>query len=271
MVPEKKPNIVFFISCDIKNATAYKRAKEKTWMFRILHYLQEVERIILNEFRGKVSAEQWKRLGDETILAIFPRNDKGIQDIYNCVITINEKIIELSEKEKLHGKLKLFVAGYTFYDKPIAYGDDERSDDKFNTELTNKGFINVMFDTTVPSDNNEIVNQTVSVDFLGEDIDIGFRLSNFTEEGKILLSAKAAFLFAHFCQNSFRISKVKKVKRLKGVWNGKKYPIIFLEKNITEPTKHFSKVDKSYKKANPDKPIGCFLSLVEKILSNKVT
>lgn len=77
------------------------------------------------------------------------------------------------------------------------------------------------------------------LDFLGPDIDEGFRISKYAEKDKVLISAKLACVLWKLSEKDinrrssiesrFRIACYKK---LKGIWNGRAYPLIVYSNNF---------------------------------------
>ena len=75
----KRPNIVFFISCDIKDATQYKSQNRSTWMFVVNELLGKIETETKLKFSTvDISCITWKRLGDEIIIAVYPQKEAAV-------------------------------------------------------------------------------------------------------------------------------------------------------------------------------------------------
>lgn len=82
---------------------------------------------------------------------------------------------------------------------------------------------------------------------MGPDIDSGFRISKYTERSKIVVGAKLAYLLYRNkknIQDKHHISieenlKIVSYESLKGVWNGRKYPIIWYDENWSNKDEMF--------------------------------
>jgi hypothetical protein len=69
-------------------------------------------------------------------------------------------------------------------------------------------------------------------DFLGPDIDAGFRIAKFVERKRLLISAHLAGLLHReraSCEQIEKRLKIVSYEVLKGVWDGRRYPIIWYE------------------------------------------
>ena len=79
-------------------------------------------------------------------------------------------------------------------------------------------------------------------DFLGPDIDAGFRISRFALRRRLVVSAALAWLLyrsretIHQAKNSLRIVDLQS---LKGVWGGRHYPIVWFEPSWANISKSF--------------------------------
>ena len=92
----------------------------------------------------------------------------------------------------------------------------------------------------VPIFKNSHRNRTVSVkyddestrrDFLGQDMDIGFRISKYSNPNAIVMSISCASLFMYCNKEIGEKFKIVGVKKLKGVNNDAFYPIIWYSPN----------------------------------------
>ena len=72
-------------------------------------------------------------------------------------------------------------------------------------------------------------NQTSLIDFVGPDIDTGFRISKYAEKGKLVVSAELAYMIfiVDLKKELFSNLKIVSYEDLKGIWDDRFYPIIF--------------------------------------------
>lgn len=230
----KRPNIAFFLGYDIKEATKYKIDNEDTWMFDINSQLDKIEQVVKNEFYNSVDIQTWKRLGDEIIFCLLPRNKEDLINIYKKCFSLFEKKKQYETEFKL--KLRLFCAGYHYLNEPLTIDDTkQRSDIEKYKELKMGAFNNYRINHIVPFENNTIkehslefpLGQVIEYDFIGPDIDIGFRISEFADDLKFLISDRVAYIVSKYKIQDFEIN-IEGDKELKGVWNQKPYPRIYL-------------------------------------------
>lgn len=214
------PKVFIFTSIDLVNSTVYKK-EDKQWPTVFKSFFDIVE----CQFNtNKRDAMIWKYAGDEILFY------EEITDI-NTLITYPSEIFQILNicQEKLfldrsETKNKLYLKAVVW----CALVKDVR-DSKAKV-------VNI-----ITSDN------TVSFDFLGEDIDEGFRLSQYTSQTKLVLDTKLAYLLY---KNRDIINtkcdyvvqeriKIVGYRRLKGIWDNRIYPIIWYHKEWSSPDKMF--------------------------------
>lgn len=190
------------------NKLRYKEAANK--------YLESIdENIIENLFsyykktsqKMKCKLKKWKLLGDEVVLVSKSSDKKDLKKrIDNIVSYLNEinpllnKCFESIEPEILGVKTTLWTA---FAENIMTYNTVSSYDD----------------------DSNEF-------DYIGKEIDIGFRLSKHAPKGRIVVSIEAAYLLNKIIESKEKKLKIHftKFEKLKGIWGGKQYPIFLLDK-----------------------------------------
>jgi len=82
-----------------------------------------------------------------------------------------------------------------------------------------------------------IINHSSEIDFLGHEIDVGFRISKFSTPGTITLGAKLAyFLLTSSTTDKTIVNNIKIVgyEKLKGIWRDRRYPIIWYARDFEE-------------------------------------
>jgi hypothetical protein len=67
---------------------------------------------------------------------------------------------------------------------------------------------------------------TNSLDFIGPDVDIGFRISKTAYKNIVLIDAKLACVFNLLIPTFAKRSKIVLFEQLKGVWDNQHYPIV---------------------------------------------
>ncbi|MDO4439226.1 MAG: hypothetical protein Q4B86_07280 [Eubacteriales bacterium] len=214
-----KNDVVLFFSFDIVNSTSYKTINYFGWA----QALNVLFREIRNEVQIKIpDSEMWRVLGDE---AIFIKKITDNNSLYEYIDKIYSILIETIFKLK---KGDFFIQ----YDKELmklqnnlslkatAWIADVRDVGNIENKEILQNEIENIFEKYESQEGNEIF------EFLGNDIDAGFRISKQTEDGRLVLSFELAYLISQRTE-SLSYLKIITYKRLKGVWKDKLYPIIW--------------------------------------------
>lgn len=151
----------------------------------------------------------WKFLGDEMIYAV------NLCEINADENTIHELVVQFTEALR-----EIDKAGY------------EAESDAMPKALRMKG---TAWTAGFPIRNRQIgvPGKEDKPDFLGPDMDIGFRIRNYSYPGVLCVSLELAYILAHVRgRDTAMCGAVLDWEKLKGVWNGIPYPIIW----CTTPT-----------------------------------
>lgn len=210
--------VTFFFSFDIVNSTKYKTKNKGKWAYAI----SEILRHIISEFANSPSRgfQFWKTLGDEIIytknIGTLDEVYDTLDEVYKNMVTLNEKIdkgiiCDIESGKMLSIKATAWIA---------AISDDCLYTDNIYTEY-------------------QINDNRKQVEYIGPDIDTGFRTSSYSMKNRLVISFALASLLRNYynIQKKLNISlsknyeemflKVNLVtfKALKGVWNELPYPI----------------------------------------------
>ncbi len=216
----RKPEVVLFFSFDIANSTSYKTVNYYGWA--------QVLNLLFKELRENVkkqinSSEMWRVLGDEAIFIVKIRDEEELREYVNKVFKIMlETIYKLKKGEffesnenfnmmKLQNILSLKAAAW------IASVTDV-GDISDATILKNDA--DNIFERYQSHEGYEIF------EFLGNDIDTGFRISKQTQDGRMVLSYELAYLISQKTE-SLSYLHIVTYRKLKGVWKDRLYPIIW--------------------------------------------
>lgn len=215
---EREDTVVLFVSLDLVNSTAFKSVHD-TWPLVISRFYE----ISLTEIRD-ISTEfrLWKYVGDE-VLFYRPVHDfhKLANDINRIFLAIGS-VVEQMDAAFEEGKNFLSVKGTAWLAK-VTYLPPGQMKAILDRQSSDRSLKNIMID--VP---NEDIGQ--EVDFLGPDVDAGFRVAKFSDKKKLVLSANLAKCLISYCSgDSIDTSRLKIVglEVLRGVWSGRHYPIIW--------------------------------------------
>lgn len=217
---ESKKDIVLFFSFDVVNSTLYKTINYYGWA-QVLNLLFKELR---EEVRKKIpGSEMWRVLGDEAIFIKTIRDEEELREYINKIFSIMILTIFKLKKGiffnfdsnfelmKLQNILSLKTVAW------IAAVND--IGDISNKNIIQEDIDNI-FERYHSSEGYEIF------EFLGNDIDTGFRLAKQTQEGRMVLSYELACLISQKTE-SLSYLHIVTYRKLKGVWKDKLYPIIW--------------------------------------------
>ncbi len=195
-----------FISFDLVNCTLYKTVNKGVWATGV----SEVIGHIIDTFMQKSNDGYrfWKVLGDEVVFTknipfMFEVQDL-LEEIYRELTIFNHKIStgeigDINTMKVLSVKSTVWVAGVSSTSKGV---------DNFYTEY-------------------KINDDKLQSEYLGTDIDAGFRISKYTSSNRMVISCELA---AFFYKDRMLRRKLNKIhflglRTLKGIWENKPYPI----------------------------------------------
>lgn len=216
-------DVVLFFSFDVVNSSSYKTINYYGWALA----LNDLFKTLREDVRNKISgSEMWRVLGDEAIFILKIKDEEelrtAVDNIYKILThTIKdlkqgryfEKIGSKKEVSlmKLQNILSLQAAAWIATVTNI--GDIDN-----NYPLEDD--IDNIFEKYKSQEGYEIF------EFLGNDIDTGFRISKQTCDGRLVVSFELAYLISQEKESSSYLHIIT-YKKLKGVWKEKLYPIIW--------------------------------------------
>lgn len=225
-------NVVLFFSFDIVNSSIYKTINYYGWSIVIGKIIKELRDIV----KSKIAwAEVWRVLGDEIIF-----------------------IVNISDKESLHAYIDSIYSILIEYCNNIEKGDFFNNIENCSNSMIhlmkieniislqasawiaavkNKSEIKAVYDSGYVENIFEIIEESKNnkfYEFIGIDIDTGFRISKQTREKRLVLSFELAYILSETPEIVERFNIVT-YRKLKGVWNNASYPIIwYYDKNKHE-------------------------------------
>jgi len=198
-----------FISFDLVNSTAFK-LKDSAWP-PLFNQFFDYCRLKTKQYFP--SAVDWKMVGDEILFYLPVPHVSIIADAPSRVYQIMHSCIDfLNERAQTKGILSV---------KSILWSAYMKEQRHFGKALAGSNYLM-----------KEVRGGEVVLDFLGPDIDTGFRTGSLSMQGKLVVGAPLAALLReneitkgekHYEKN-FRIVTFA---QLKGVWSGRHYPIIW--------------------------------------------
>lgn len=229
--------VYIFLSFDIVNSTAYK-SLNPYWTDTFSLFREYVSKVMEECFKEKQNNSEteknfcdlkfhlWKNLGDEVVF-MFP-NPK-ISELYKLPDTswkVLDKICKSLETPTKNSSVKVSVKATLWLAEINKKENYRNKKEEVEPPLLERN-INIALKDYEHN----------SIDFLGPDIDAGFRLSQYASHNKLTIDARLAWiLFKLISENQYHNSletnaKIVAFKVLKGVWNEKPYPIIWYISN----------------------------------------
>lgn len=217
----KSRTVEIFFSFDIVNSSLYKDTNYLGWQTVLSTLLTDIQKSVTKEIPA---AQLWRVLGDEIIFFVTIRNVKEIYStvdaIFGVLVATNTKLKnenffdnfneEFSDKEiSWMKKSNILAVQSAAWLAIISYGD------------------NSLF---LPYDNifkKYRINDSQQInEFLGQDIDTGFRIKKETQDRRLVVSVELAKILSDKTEYLSRLNIIT-YKSLKGVWQNRLYPIIW--------------------------------------------
>lgn len=217
-----KEELILFVSFDLVNSSDYKTRNYTSWFPILITITEKIKDHMIN----KVPKSQlWRTIGDEAVfivnIATIEQLEKSIESVFEILNTIveeikNGKILDNNFKED---DKNMFVAQNVLSLKAAAWIAPVYKTKDLRVETSN--IHNLMY---IYNHNGDEGFPTY--EFQGNDIDTGFRISKNTRQRRLTLSLELAYLLS---KNQFIDNKIHIVtyRKLKGIWDGKMYPIIW--------------------------------------------
>ena len=197
---EEKADVFLFFSVDMVNATHFKTVNENGWVTVFKDFYDIVGAQVKKAY---INSEVWKYAGDEILFHIKAGNLENIlhapSRLYDAMVTAQRLFHEkhTCAAHSLYMKSALWVA---------AVSDGEALSSARRTQ-------------------NICTRLSGRTDFVGVDIDEGFRMSKNAAQGKLVLDPKIAYILNK--HEKSELVKIVGTDYLKGCWGGRAYPVIW--------------------------------------------
>ena len=214
-------SVELFFSFDIVNSSLYKDTNYLGWQSVLTTLLTDIQKNITKEIPA---AQLWRVLGDEIIFFVTIRNEEEIYStidaIYGILVVTNVKL----KNEKFFENI-----GEDFSDKEIDWMKKSNIlavQSAAWIAIILNGYSSLFF----PYDNifkkyRISYSQQIN-EFLGQDIDAGFRIKKETQDRRLVISVELAKILSDKTEYLSRLNIIT-YKGLKGVWQNRLYPIIW--------------------------------------------
>lgn len=215
--------IYLFFSFDLVNSTIYKSKDKENWTKLFQRFYELVDSEMDNSYKN-TSLTLWRYIGDEVI---FYLKVSDLDQVIKCpaiVSTISKVVVDQlhTEFEKSRG---LIYSKSTIWMADVEYQGSKSTESKSKSEPIKKMYNNV---ATIDKTKSEWFDND-NIDFLGPEIDLGFRLSKFSRRNSITMSVEVAYIIYKYDEQNVAKQKIKIVslEKLKGIWENRWYPIIW--------------------------------------------
>lgn len=249
-----------FYSFDIVNSTAYKERTAK-WPL--------IMRELLNTIRAEARRRDtlslghlWRVIGDEIIFVLqimtYDQLKSAVSDIFSLTqelalsLKLGKFFDDLPRNNLTNGDVDILKSQNTLSVKATAWIGAVTSEQKSPYDN-----ICVYYDTGLESKS--------ITEFLGQDIDCGFRLKSYTQDRRLCISVELAYLLLNnpkqeeIPDTGHRERRKSSPKlhimdyvQLKGVWNDELYPVIWYydEDVVAQWTKKMTEIEEKISFAN---------------------
>jgi len=224
--------IYLFYSFDLVNSTIFKTSHAEEWPSVFKYFYDLIEKELESAHSG---VRVWKYIGDEVLfykrITRLEELHSAPSKVWNVIKTVTNNLY----KEHERTRMVLFIKS-TMWIANVRYGGDLYSKSE---KIEGNDASNIIFPVSV-----EEGSQVGVYDFLGPDIDLGFRLSKFTGKSKVLLSAELAYLLyrqrgevENDSNPNYRVEdnlRIVSYEKLKGIMNERRYPIVWYHETWNE-------------------------------------
>lgn len=247
-------DVVVFISLDLTNSTKFKNKQPILWKKVISTFYDVVfetygvnqYQALLKNLRNEINVEFWKFVGDEVLLYANVYNRIELYDVVKSTDEAVKKIIELISKKlgKFYGCERICSESNYSSECPVRSASPSscKMDDILKTSLGVKATAwlalcgkndesrNIIH---VTSSATEGLFQNKTFDFLGPEIDEGFRIAKYAVKNRVVVSP---FLAKAICSAESEDDDISTIaeqrfvivsyQKLKGIWADRFFPII---------------------------------------------
>lgn len=217
---ERYSGIYFFLSLDLVNSTAYK-ADHQDWKFYTRMFYDNA-REFWTKHRLNFVPQVWKYAGDEVL---FYSRVRSVVHLQAAVSASHYAVRALSDTVQTwtrNARTRMYVKG-TCWAAHASYTHPSSIDELPTPDARDPSQRNLVFEPTP-----EGTRATPALDFLGPEIDAGFRISAGSMRSELIVAAEVAqVIWAKGAGEIADRFRVVEFRSLKGVWNGRHYPLIW--------------------------------------------
>ena len=220
---DKLDGVYVFVSFDLVDSTRYKNI-ENDWSMLIQNFYQGTYEMVKTEVNSDFKV--WKYVGDEILLFLKVNKINDLIEIPSKLYKVMNDIQLSLEEIFPNSKGLIYLKGTVFVAKINEVSDKNEKNKNYILQTCN---------------NDQLANQLIIRDFLGPDIDLGFRLTKHSHKNQLVVSLELVYLITKYISQSYsydtetdRNFRVMKLIALKGIWHNRKYPVIWFKPNIED-------------------------------------
>lgn len=229
--PQREPASLLFLSCDLVGSTRFKQRGVATWPGVFLSFYREFPQALGERSRADgIEFKLWKAIGDELVFTVAVRHER---DVYRAVNVWIDALFHYEDSSlRSEGGMKTksggFIATFPGPDSRVAIPIDPA------TEVSDKGVAELndeAYEAFMP--------ERYLYDYLGPSIDTGFRVVQLCDSRYFTMSVELAWAFCRGASNVNELDvpelALLESRELKGVWDGREYPMVALDRRMTDP------------------------------------
>lgn len=214
------PEVHLFFSFDIVNSTMYKTLTT-CWPIVIKALLDNLQKRVSTS-TDLSNAILWRVIGDEMIFVIKVENNERLKKYVEAIFELTQRVTISLRNGKFFNNIKNQKLKNSDIEQLRIQSPLSVKSAAWIAAVSNENDFRTSYDCIRLNYATNSQKQRI-LEFLGSDIDAGFRLKQYTQDRRLAISFELACLLKEEYANFFIMDYV----RLKGVWNEGLYPIIW--------------------------------------------
>lgn len=233
----KRARSILFLSADLVGSTSHKQT-DPEWQVSFLSFYAQYPRYLdaAKVALGGKSMEfkLWKAIGDEIVYEVEVRSEKEIaRAVRIWLATMDTCEDEILHDKKLALKGSAFIATFPGPDSEVAISRHPRPEDSIDSIILQ---------------NDEVIGarraeKKYQYDYMGPSIDIGFRVASLATRRHFTMTVEVTRGMARDAHDRSALGDSNAaadmdfmgLQELKGVWDGRSYPVFALDREHHNP------------------------------------
>ncbi|GMO14117.1 MAG: hypothetical protein Ta2E_04210 [Mycoplasmoidaceae bacterium] len=203
---ENNNGFYLFLSLDLVNSTLYK-TKDPDWSELFIKIYNDTIDIVTQSI-PKISL--WKTLGDELLFYIRIKDKQELIDTFNKFYLIAQKANKYLVKSTPSNISTKLAYKTTLWSGMVS--------STLGTDKTKWKYLNLVLPGLVSKD---------TLDFIGPDVDTGFRISKAAFRNILVVDAKLSAILNKVMPQFNQKARIVYFEQFKGVWDNRHYPVVW--------------------------------------------